>query len=247
MCLPSRAARSGSTPFRSRLNGGVHLAALVVAPALLTLSGAAQAHTVARSDAVRCPPTHTHVRLRTAQATLYTLSVTGQSVVAGCAREGLRAFRLGFEYTCEGGSEANCEGVNEEALAGTMVAYQEASDFIRGEELLSGGDLVVVRSLQTGRIVHRAPTGSPLVARKGFVGVGAVTAIVVDNAGSVGWIVLNRERSRPSSRYYEVHSIDRWGRHLLASGPSIRQNSLRLHGRVLSWKEAEHRRIVVLR
>jgi len=168
-------------------------------------------------------------------------------VVAGCVRNGRRGVRLGVGYTCEGGGEAVCGGINEEALAGTMVAYQEAGDFLRGEDLLGSTGFVVVRSLRTGKIVHRAPTGSPPVPRKGFVGVGAVTTIVVGETGSVGWIVLNRERSKPGSRYYEVHSIDRGGRRLLASGLSIQPNSLRLRGRVLSWKEAGRRRAGVLR
>jgi hypothetical protein len=71
------------------------------------------------------------------------------------------------EFSPSGGG-----GLKGETVGGTMVVYEES--------LLSGQlgiepatrELVIVRNLRTGRIVHRVPTGTSVVPIPRFVGIG---------------------------------------------------------------------------
>jgi len=164
-------------------------------------------------------------------------------VVRGCVDGHKRSYAIGDPVECSGGGSASgCWGIGRETLAGTMVAYEETSVSSEGNEGGSSSYLVVVRDLRTGRVLHRLPTGTPLHASPGYVGVGAVAAIVVKSNGSVAWIADDYERSSgadtPSeTRYFDVEAVDPSGSRLLAAGPNIDLSSLALAGSTLYWTQ----------
>jgi hypothetical protein len=184
----------------------------------------------ARTIAVKCPPVHSHLILANAHAEVYTaLDSLGLDYVSACAY-GHRSYRLGPVESCIGGGSSGglpCEGVRQETLAGSVLAY----------ERFSGGNIfewvVVVRDLRTGRLLHRAPSGTPPVPKPGSVGSGPTTAIVVKSGGSVAWIV----EPEVFPRHYEVRALDSSGERLLASAADIDPHSLALASGTLYWTQ----------
>ncbi|MGH9918717.1 MAG: hypothetical protein ACRD6W_07610 [Nitrososphaerales archaeon] len=82
-------------------------------------------------------------------------------------------------------------------------------------------------------MLHKAPTGAREPPRKGFVGDGSATAIVVKSDGAVAWItdtVQTKDR-------YQVHTLDRTGERVLAVGSDIAPHSLALAGSTLYWTQ----------
>jgi hypothetical protein len=174
----------------------------------------------------RCPPPHSHVFRSDRTAVVYEgLNSEKLYEVLGCVREGRRAYTLGSVLE---GSEAGSAGVSKEVLAGPMVAYEQSNN---SETAYSPGysrNVVFVRDLRSGRILHRLPTGT--AARPGNVGRGPAFALVVKSDGAVAWI---NPIEAPIS--FEVHAVDRSGIRVLASGTGISPESLRLKGSTLSW------------
>lgn len=124
-------------------------------------------------------------------------------------------------------------------LTGTSVAYEQS--FGSGKypfERHASEWYVVIRDVRTGRILHRAPTGTPLTPKSsGNVGVGNVVALVLKDDGSVAWIAEDYGRSaagppvgREGTRlsYFDVYACDKSGTRLLASGTNIDPSSLAL-------------------
>ena len=144
--------------------------------------------------------------------------------IHGCAY-GHRSYLVGTLPNCQGAGP--CGGPKREVLAGPLVAYQEGS----------GGEtvriyLVVVRNLQTGRVVGEVPTGTPITPNKSVIGIGPTTSIVLKSDGAVAWIV---KTGFPTT--YQVHAIDSNGSRVVATGSDIDPSSLALASNTIYWTE----------
>jgi hypothetical protein len=185
----------------------------------------------------RCPPGHSELIAADAQAQVYEAFDPAEEgfKVYGCAYGHKRSYGLGLPFAASGTAGG---GVDEETLAGPVVAYEEsAGSETSAVEGGSGFAVVVVRDLRTARVLHRVPTGTPSVPDPSHVGVGAVVALVVKSNGAVAWIVHNLKRSTEKSSYYEVHELDKAGGTVLASGMEIAPHSLALAGSTLYWTQ----------
>jgi hypothetical protein len=126
------------------------------------------------------------------------------------------------------------------ALAGPVLAYSadsgEDTKYVRCDCEHRG---IVVRNLQTGRLLHHVPTGPHDPMYKLYVGVGNAQRVVVKSDGSVAWSVQNiiawDEAGQNEPISYEVRDIERHQEHLLAAGPDVDAQSLTLNGSRLSW------------
>ncbi len=211
---------------------------LIAVVALALGLGTASAGEARPNAPVRCP-LHAHVLKADSDAVIYEKGSpeTGEALW-GCVRHQSRPHELGERNECEGGGAASgCEGITTVVLAGTMAAYEESSASEFGEEIVGAEHYIDVLDLRTGRVVHNVPTGQLAKRRRGFVGVGAATALVVEPDGSVAWIAHNDERSKPGRGYSEVHVIDQHGSRVLAFGHRIGPTSLRLAGSRLYWTQ----------
>jgi hypothetical protein len=198
---------------------------------------------------LKCPPSRGRLVAADARAELY--SIPGprrpfrgeeSATIVGCLRHG-RAYALG---PAPFGTAAIVDGVFEETLAGSVVAYERFCEvFALGTTLerLCGAqesELVVVRDLRTGRVIHRVPTGSPPSVERvepsqpgGRIGAGRMTAIVVRSDGAVAWIVDTRKRLGT----FELHELDRSGARIAAAGSDIDPHSLALAGGTIYWTQ----------
>jgi hypothetical protein len=160
----------------------------------------------------------------------YVVHFTG---IRGCVRGLMRSYKLGEQSEGQGsaGGESS-SGIQNEALGGTMVAFEES---ITGSGLNGSNShgtwIMVVRDLRTGKVIHKVPTGTPASPNPNFVGVGPTTAIVVKSDGAVAWI------AEAAVGGYEVHALDKTGSRLLASGEDIEPHVLGLKGNRLYWKQ----------
>jgi hypothetical protein len=122
------------------------------------------------------------------------------------------------------------------AIAGTVVAYAEG--FAYGEGRLPNEDpTLVVRSITTGRVVHRArlhvvhDNGGALTAA-------ALISILLKPSGTVAWIqvdghgTLNNPTPPPE---FDLFAIDTNGFHTLATGLSEPPKEARIVGSRLTW------------
>ncbi len=106
-------------------------------------------------------------------------------------------------------------------LAGTDAAYEQE-------------EIVTVRDLRTGRILHKVPNGTPLKPYPEHPGVGNVVALVLKSDGSVAWIAEDDQRSLNGGDrgheilYFDVEAADTSGTRLLAAGTDIDPSSLAL-------------------
>ena len=178
-----------------------------------------------------CSSNHSHIIVADARAEVFEAKEppggTGDVGVWGCVY-GHRAHFLGplpsGSYFIEGAPEHI-------TLAGSMVAY-EKNVF----ENRPGGRtewLVIVRDLRSGRVVHRAPTGTPLQSEAGLVGVGNIWSLIVGSDGSAAWIAEDNGRTEgvgtlSEKRYFDVEAVDKSGARLLASGTDVDPSSLAL-------------------
>jgi hypothetical protein len=204
------------------------VALTTVAVCTLSTNGAAGTERPKHAASFRCPPPHSHVFRSDRTAIVYEgLNSEKLYEVLGCVRGGRRAYALGSVLE---GSEEGGGGVAKEVLAGSVVAYEKSSFGEARPPYVSGysRDVVFVRDLRTGRILHKVPTGAAV--SPGEVGSGSAVVIVVKSNGAVAWI---NPIEAPVS--YEVHAVDRSGTRVLASGTGIDPHSLRLKGGTLSW------------
>jgi hypothetical protein len=171
------------------------------------------------------------------QAQVYTTRGNFGLMVVGCAYGHRSSSMLGLFPEC--GSAGGCAGVEQETLAGPIIAYGafSAPEPDPGSGEGKGSFLVVVRDLRSGKVLLITPTGTPGgTPTPGRVGVGRAVAIVLKSDGAVAWIAEKEAGS--SGGGYEVHAADRAGIRLLAAGAGIEPSSLALGGSTLYWTQA---------
>jgi hypothetical protein len=210
---------------RRLVTSAICLSALLVAA---SVSDASTHH----KPSPKCPPAHSDVVAADTQAQVYEIHGRLSSEAFGCSYRDKRSFELGEPAECGGSDE--CPGVGFETLTGPIVAYEESYGE-KGGPVAS--NLVVVRDLRKGRVLHRVPTGTAQLPRPQVVGDGGVVAIVAKADGAVAWIVQTFYSSNSAPSEYEVHAVDKTGNRLLASGAQINSHSLALAGSTLYWTQ----------
>ncbi|HST32279.1 MAG TPA: hypothetical protein VLJ80_02050 [Solirubrobacteraceae bacterium] len=195
---------------------------------VLVLGSAAPAGATPRHRVSRCAPGHARTIVSNARVQVYAAMEPGggSTNVYGCAYGSSHVYELGLApYRCL--SAAGCGATEQEVLAGDLVAYERFSE----TRSLTSWELIV-RNLRTGRVLHKVGTGLPLDGVE-TVGVGPVTAIVLERDGAVAWIANDEARSTgiETSRVpvYDVEALDAGGpRRLLAAGFDVDPASLAL-------------------
>ncbi len=149
----------------------------------------------------------------------------------GCAYGGKKRYVLG--YPASAGSSSGTGGSRLYTLGGPVVAFEDYAKI----EALTGArfeNVLLVRDLHSGKLLHEVPTGTPTTpATNGNVGIGKATAIVVKGDGTVAWIV-GVAGLTPD---YQVHALDSAGSRVLASGSDVAPTSLALVGDTLYWTQ----------
>ncbi len=197
---------------------------------------------VARSDrkTVRCASGNSHVVMADAKAQVYmAYPAHGYFLkIYGCAYGSHLTYLLGEEarFSSVGGG-----GIEHVELDGTVVAYEESQVV----PCCRKTELIIIRDLRTGRVLHRVPTGIPAMPISGYIGNGPVVSIVVKSDGAVAWMV--EAEGEPSPEYYQVYAVDKFGSRLLASGTDVSRSSLALAGSTLYWTQGGHAFSVLLR
>jgi hypothetical protein len=219
---------------------------LLLLGVVMPASGAASSHKAIPT----CPPASAHVLLADGQAAIYTVHERrigrfegrqeASPIIAtrGCDASSKRSFKLDWEFANRGSAESGRPIPPHLTLGGPVVAYEES--FSAGNRYSEGlGEeyveewYVVVRNLQTGRVVYKAPTGAKDKDHPKFVGDGPTTAIVVKADGAVAWILDTVQ----SENRYQVHTLDETGEHIPAVGSNIDPTSLALAGSTLYWTQ----------
>jgi len=157
---------------------------------------------------------------------------TQVTAIRGCANGGRRSFPVAGCGVSE--SAAACARNAHITLAGAVVACEEA--FVvdgNGVEPGVGEWHVVVRDLNTGRLIRQVPTGMALEPQTHYVGVGNVVAIVLRSDGAVAWIADDYERSLHGGQqsevtFFDLEMADKSGVRLLAAGTDLDPASLAL-------------------
>ncbi len=179
----------------------------------------------------KCPPSAGRPVAASGEAEAYLgpeRSDPERIVFYACAYGASRVYELGpTPYSTSSASG----GVQHVVVAGTVVAYETERFSDEGETLLSARNLVIVRELRNGRILHRVPTGPSEPPDR--VGKGPATAVVVKSDGAVAWIVPTG--IAPST--YEVRAVDKAGERLLAAGTDIGPTSLAVAGTTVYWTQ----------
>jgi hypothetical protein len=198
--------------------------------AMAVLAGSASAAHRSAKPAPACRHAGSQLRLADGQAEVYIAPESRsepERVVYGCAFHTGRSYLLGglpSEQNTSGG-----EFALDPTLAGTVVAYEKSLDYETG----GGRDVVVVRDLRTGRILHEVLTGTPMKPEAGSEGLGAVLGLVVKSDGAVAWIVATDAENGTR----QVHAVDKTGSRTLAIGSNIAPRSLALSGSTLYWTQ----------
>jgi hypothetical protein len=202
---------------------------------LLLLTAGASGARARRQAPAKCTQVHARPITANAQAQVYEATEPGALSeylgAWGCAYGHNRPYFLGsLPYGSSSGGSAG--GVEHETLAGPIVAYEESSASGELGDEPTSRNVVIVRDLRTGRVLHRVPTGVPLKPEQRYVGVGNVVSMVVKSDGAVGWIADDYERSHPSGSpevsYFDVYAVDKSGARLLAAGTDVDPSSLAL-------------------
>ncbi len=237
----------------------------VVLGGLLTATTIAVAHPVHKPP-FKCPSKNEGVMVADAQAVVYKATnavyepeehkfVEGLQEIFGCARGAKRSYHLGLPpYGGKGGSG----GVYSITLAGPVVAY-DATDNSPIPPNGSSSNEIWVRSLRTGKLIHRTPNDSP--SSSGAEGKGETMSIVAKTDGAVAWTTHWIEtgplapkicRASPSTPacvseegpmhewekvYTAVHVADKLGTRIVATGANIEPRSLALAGSTLYWTQ----------
>ncbi|MCW3020186.1 MAG: hypothetical protein JWN10_2494 [Solirubrobacterales bacterium] len=188
----------------------------------------------------KCPPGHPRVIAADRQAEVYKAPFVRELPyihrIFGCTFRTGRTYKLGEAPEPHYGGPGGASGVVNETLDGTVVAYTESVYSAFG----GGSDVVIVRDLRGGRVLHevptgtQAPTGVPPMPQPPQIGIGPVAALVVKADGAVAWIVATGR----ANGTYQVHAIDETGSRVLASGADIDPSSLALAGCTLYWMQA---------
>ncbi len=211
-----------------RITTTISAAILTITLFWVTMATAAPRHSA--HEATRgCLVGRSHVLAADPQAQIYeapmSLAFPEFLSVYGCSYGHKSSYLLGpVPY----GSPSGAGGVKNEVLAGSIVAYDEASN-----ESCCDHWWVVVRDLRDGHVLRRIPTGTRVTPKPLSVGIGPAVAIIVKRDGSVAWIVETIQELGG----YQVHAVDRSGGRVLASSPDIDPSSLALAGSTLYWTE----------
>jgi hypothetical protein len=209
----------------------ITVAAVVAAT---VLAGSASAAHGSAKPAPRCGHAKSRLRLANGQAEVYEAPEVPSEpglAVYGCAYRTGRSYELGATagQRHEGGPGGE-SGVLDPTLAETVVAYAKTRYYAtRGSR-----ELVIVRDLGTGRVLHETPTGTPVKPEPPTEGVGDVVALVVKSDGSVAWIVATDAENGT----YQVHAVDKTGSRTLATGSDIAPGSLAVAGSTTYWTQA---------
>ncbi len=208
--------------------------------ALLLAAASSSAAPARHGTAANCPPAKSRVLLADAEAELYIVKERlrpfpePEPVVRGCVYGGKRSYLIGGAEEHPGGSErGGSSSVKLEALAGSVVAYTPAGNYVSNGKGQPEA-LMVVRNLRTGRVLHEVTTGA--LAKPDVGSVGPIESIVVKSDGSVSWIVGT---GYLNDIEYHVYAIDQSGSRLLASGSNIEPYSLALAGNTLYWTQGD--------
>jgi hypothetical protein len=211
----------------------IAILAMAVLAATVLAASASAAHRSAKPAPTCRHVASSRLRLADGQAEVYIAPESRSDpelVVYGCAFRTGRAHELGgLPSELNLGGPGGESGVLDATLAGTVVAYERSLNYEDG----GGRDLVFVRDLRTGRVLHEVLTGTRVKPEAGFEGVGAVVALVVKSDGSVAWIVATDAENGTR----QVHAVDRTGSRTLATGSNIAPGSLALAGSTLYWTQ----------
>jgi hypothetical protein len=149
------------------------------------------------------------------------LFVSG-SHVFGCARGGATPYDLGRATTCLGGAL-----VGPFALSGVRVAFA-----LKTCGVDTGRSAVLVRRLDTGKLLAQRPATTSGLGAESYV---TVSAIVLGRSGSYAWIT-EAASIVSHRRAVQVQAAGPGGARILDAGAAIRPRSLRLSGTVLRWR-----------
>jgi hypothetical protein len=218
--------------FPGRFIKTMHRIAILVVPLLallLATSSATAVYDRHNKMPATCSSGHTRSIAADVQAQIFetpmSLAHPEFLSIYGCSYKHKRSYLLG---PAPYGSPSGAGGVETEVLAGSVVAYEEASN-----QSCCQHWWVVVRDLNNGHVLHRIPTGTRVTPRPLSVGIGQAVDIVVKRNGSVAWIVeTNAEEGE-----YQVHAVDSSGSRTLASSPEVDSTSLALAGSTLYWTQ----------
>ncbi|MHB1538022.1 MAG: hypothetical protein ACYCYN_05890 [Solirubrobacteraceae bacterium] len=157
-----------------------------------------------------------------------------QGVVFGCVYGGKHHW-LGVVPT-RGSHEEGFARARHFVLAGAMAAFESYSVGRSGTAESCSQEFVEVVDLATGRVVHRAPTGTPPHGNNScIVGTGSATSIVVERDGAVAWIAKKGGQCEGGDVCYEVHRLQKSGEQVLAVGRGVAPASLALAGSTIYW------------
>jgi hypothetical protein len=179
--------------------------------------------------AVPCGPRSARTLAASAVARVY----VSHETVFGCSQHAHRQLTLGNTRTC-----IRTTMVTSAAVAGEIAAYGATECGVD-----TGRGNLVVRRLDTGRVLHTQPA---VTGRVGVEGHTSVESVVVKPDGSAAWIA-GAEAIGPPHSATEVHEVTATGSRLLDSGGVIASGSLRLRGARLSWRHGNVTRTATLR
>lgn len=218
---------------------------ILVASICTTLLGmspspASAAHANHKPTPICAPgqPRHSHLIAANTHAQVYAAPETPASperiAYFGCLY-GRKPYLLGGP---EFGSAELAGDTRLFTLNGPIVAYEESTTayLYPGER---NENLILVRNLYTGHILHVLPTGTASTTPEhGSIGIGPVQAIVAKPDGAVAWIVKVVEKPiRQGPETYQVHAVDKTGNRVLASSTTIDPHSLALAGSTIYWTQ----------
>jgi hypothetical protein len=204
----------------------------VVAATVLAISASA-AHTKSK-PALACRHANSRLLLADGHAEIYEAPEVPSEVrlaVFGCAYRTGHSYELGIatRQRHEGGPGGE-SGILEPRLAGTFAAYAKTLYYATE----GSRNMIIVRDLRTGRVVHEVPTGTAVKPEPPTEGLGIVVGLVVKSDGSAAWMIATDAEDGS----YQVHVVDKTGSRTLATGGDISPGSLALAGSTLYWTQA---------
>jgi hypothetical protein len=221
--------------------GGAHVAFAVSA------RGASAPTNANHRSSADCLPPHTYTVARDGWVGVYSLARPSTRGIWG----GAGAYVAPPVYACLLGRGATIalvkpsrvppiELIGQVTLAGTIVAYTNTVAYVD-----TGRTRIAVLDISSGHLILSIPR----VGGWGdgcILGFRAVTDLVVNEHGSVAWVV--REGTQCHTTTFEVYSAHASGApRLLDKNSAIGPRSLHLSSNTVSWETAGHRRSASLR
>ncbi len=213
--------------------------------ALLTLAliaCPAASATVSKAKPAGCRPGHAHLLAADTQAEVYEAGYSEEGKfhpqrIVGCVYGKAHSYTVGYPSF---GSGSAAGGSTVQQLVGTMVAVASSYEStVYGIER----DSISVRNVRTGRVVFSSATGppedignSPASAYESE-GAGPVASLVLKADGAVAWIVSARTAQESTTGKYQVYTLDRTGKHMVAFGDTIEPASLALAASTIYWTQ----------